>query len=48
MPIINYKVDNKIAIITLNRPETMNTFTPAMYQVFNEAMANFRANSRQN
>lgn len=42
MSIINYKVENRIAIITLNRPEAMNTFTPAMYQAFNDAMANFR------
>lgn len=42
MPIINYKVENRVAIITLNRPDAMNTFTPAMYHAFNEAMANFR------
>lgn len=42
MPVINYKVENRIAIITLNRPEAMNTFTPEMYQAFNEAMENFR------
>ena len=42
MPIIKYAVKNRIAIVTLNRPEAMNTFTPDMYREFNKAMAAFR------
>lgn len=43
MSVIQYQVKNKIAILTLNRPDAMNTFTPAMYQEFNAAMAKFKA-----
>ena len=42
MSVIQYKVQNRIALITLNRPDAMNTFTPTMYREFNEAMANFK------
>lgn len=42
MPVINYRVQNRIAIVTLNRPDAMNTFTPAMYREFNEAMLKFK------
>ena len=42
MPVINYKVENRIAYVTLNRPEAMNAFSPAMYQQFNEALTNFK------
>jgi len=42
MSSIEYRVQNRIAIVTLNRPEAMNTFTPTMYREFNEAMATFK------
>lgn len=42
MSVIQYQVKDRIAIITLNRPEAMNTFTPTMYREFNEAMATFK------
>lgn len=42
MGIVNYELDGNVAIISLNRPEAMNTFNPDMYREFNEATRRFR------
>lgn len=37
-----YELDGHVAVITLNRPEAMNTFNPDMYRAFNEATERFK------
>lgn len=37
-----YELLGNVAVITLNRPETMNTFNPEMYQAFNQATERFK------
>lgn len=41
---VNYKVQGRIGIVTLNRPESMNAFNLDMYRSFNEALRRFREN----
>lgn len=42
MAVVTYQLEDHVALITLNRPEAMNTFNPAMYREFNAATARFR------
>ncbi|MBU3070939.1 enoyl-CoA hydratase/isomerase family protein [Aestuariicella sp. G3-2] len=42
MSVVTYELDQHVAVITLNRPEAMNTFNPEMYREFNAATARFR------
>ncbi|MBN7796562.1 enoyl-CoA hydratase/isomerase family protein [Parahaliea mediterranea] len=42
MPVVTYELQDHVALITLNRPEAMNTFNPDMYRAFNAATARFR------
>ncbi|MEP4486018.1 MAG: enoyl-CoA hydratase/isomerase family protein [Halioglobus sp.] len=42
MSTVTYELKSHIAIVTLNRPDKMNTFNPDMYREFNAAMARFR------
>ena len=39
---INFEVEENLAIITLNRPETLNSFTAAMHQELAEVMIQVR------
>ncbi|MFV8783856.1 enoyl-CoA hydratase/isomerase family protein [Microbulbifer sp. SA54] len=42
MSVVTYELKEHVALITLNRPEAMNTFNPDMYREFNAATARFR------
>ena len=42
MPAVTYSLKNHISVITLNRPEAMNTFNFDMYNELNAALAKFR------
>ncbi len=42
MAVVSYELEEHVAVITLNRPEQMNTFNPAMYREFNACMNRFR------
>jgi len=42
MSVVIYELENHVALITLNRPEALNTFNPAMYSEFNAATERFR------
>jgi len=39
---INYEVNQGVAILTLNRPETLNSFTPAMHEEVQQVMTAVR------
>jgi len=41
---IVYKVSNGVAVLTLNRPETLNSFTVAMHEDIQAAMLDVRTN----
>ena len=43
-PHILYEVDGHIAVITLNRPEARNAFSPEMIQLWREALEKAQAN----
>ncbi|KGJ87862.1 enoyl-CoA hydratase/isomerase family protein [Thalassotalea sp. ND16A] len=42
MTVVNYELKGNVAVITLNRPDAMNTFNPDMYREFNAATTRFR------
>lgn len=42
---IKYEVKNGVAILTLNRPETLNSFNVAMHQEVQQAMKDVRMNA---
>jgi len=46
MVVVSYELEEHVAIITLNRPEHMNTFNPAMYREFNSCMSRFREDDK--
>ena len=39
---VDYQLDGHVATITLDRPDALNAFNPAMYADVNTAMARFR------
>jgi E-phenylitaconyl-CoA hydratase len=41
---IDFQVEDKIALITINRPEALNAMTPAMYQRLSECWVEVRDN----
>ena len=43
---IVYEVANGVAVLTLNRPETLNSFTVAMHEDVQAAMLDVRTNSQ--
>ena len=42
---VNYALDGRVALITLDRPDRLNAFDGAMYEGVNEAMQYFRDDS---
>jgi enoyl-CoA hydratase/carnithine racemase len=44
MSVVDYKKEGRIAVITMNRPEAMNTINPELIQGLNEAMTDFKDN----
>lgn len=42
MSTVTYELENHIAVITLNRPDALNSFNIDMYREFNRAMERFR------
>lgn len=45
MPLVNYEREDRIATITLNRPEVRNAFTMAMLDELNECLLRFRSDT---
>ena len=41
---VDFEVNNKIATITLNRPESLNAMTPEMYKKLSESWVEVRDN----
>ncbi|GAB2510655.1 enoyl-CoA hydratase/isomerase family protein [Microbulbifer agarilyticus] len=42
MSIVKYECIDHVAVITLNRPEALNAFSPEMYTAFNQATQRFK------
>ena len=42
-----YETDDRVATLTLNRPERLNTITPELIEAFNAAMARAQDDPRR-